>query len=65
LQDHHLLSLYKIEIEGDLMMVGTNGKARSWEEKIDEMLLRETTDLPWRRSFTDTKSLPRSSKGGV
>jgi transposase len=45
LRDHHLLSLYQIEIEGDLVMVHPNGKTRSWEEKIEGMLLVETTDL--------------------
>ena len=66
LRDHHLLSLYQIEIEGDLVIVRPNGKTRSWEEKIDGMLLVETTDLtsPRRRSFTSTRNLPRSSGGG-
>jgi transposase len=45
LRDHHLMSLYQVEIEGDRVMVHPNIKARSWEEKIDGMLLVETTDL--------------------
>jgi transposase len=45
LRDHHLLSFYQIEIEDDRVMVHPNGKTRSWEEKIDGMLLVETTDL--------------------
>jgi hypothetical protein len=45
LRDHHLMSLYQVEIEDDRVMVRPNGKARSWEEKIDGMLLVETTDL--------------------
>jgi transposase len=45
LRDHHLLSLYQIEIEDDRVMVHPNVKTRSWEEKIDGMLLVETTDL--------------------
>ena len=45
LRDHHLLSLYQVGIDGDHVMVHPNGKTRSWEEKIDGMLLVETTDL--------------------
>jgi len=45
LRDHHLMSFYKVEIEDDRVMVHPNGKTRSWEEKIDGMLLVETTDL--------------------
>jgi transposase len=45
LRDHHLMSLYQVEIEDDRVMVHPNGKTRSWEEKIDGMLLVETTDL--------------------
>jgi len=45
LRDHHLMSLYQVEIEDDRVMVQPNMKARSWEEKIDGMLLVETTDL--------------------
>lgn len=45
LRDHHLMSLYQIAIEDDRVMVRPNGKTRSWEEKIDGMLLVETTDL--------------------
>jgi transposase len=45
LRDHHLMSFYQVEIEDDHVMVHPNGKTRSWEEKIDGMLLVETTDL--------------------
>ena len=45
LRDHHLMSLYQIEIEDDRVTVCPNDKTRSWEEKIDGMLLVETTDL--------------------
>jgi transposase len=45
LRDHHLMSLYQVEIEDDRVIVHPNGKTRSWEEKIDGMLLVETTDL--------------------
>ena len=45
LRDHHLMSLYQVEIEDDRVMVHPNEKNRSWEEKIDGMLLVETTDL--------------------
>jgi hypothetical protein len=45
LRDPHLLSLYQVEIEDDRVMVHPNGKTRSWEEKIDGMLLVETTDF--------------------
>jgi len=45
LRDHHLMSLFQVEIEDDRVMVHPNGKTRSWEEKIDGMLLVETTDL--------------------
>ena len=45
LRDHHLMSFYQVEIEDDRVMVHPNDKARSWEEKIDGMLLVETTDL--------------------
>lgn len=39
------MSLFQVEIEDDRVMVHPNGKTRSWEEKIDGMLLVETTDL--------------------
>ena len=45
LRDHHLMSLYQVEIDDDRVMVHPNGKTRCWEEKIDGMLLVETTDL--------------------
>ena len=45
LRDHHLMSLFQVEIEDDRVMVHPNGKTRSWEEKIDGILLVETTDL--------------------
>lgn len=45
LRDHHLMSLYQVEIEDDRVMVHPNEKNRSWEKKIDGMLLVETTDL--------------------
>jgi transposase len=45
LRDHHLMSFYQMEIEDDRVLVHPNGKVRSWEEKIDGMLLVETTDL--------------------
>jgi len=45
LRDHHLMSLYQVEIEDDRVMVRPNEKNRSWEKKIDGMLLVETTDL--------------------
>jgi transposase len=45
LRDHHLLTLYQIEIEDDRVLVHPNMKTRSWEEQIDGMLLVETTDL--------------------
>jgi transposase len=45
LRDHHLMSLYQIAIEADRVIVRPNEKNRSWEKKIDGMLLVETTDL--------------------
>ena len=39
------MSFYQMEIEDDRVTVHPNGKTRSWEEKIDGMLLVETTDL--------------------
>jgi hypothetical protein len=45
LRDHHLMSFYQVGIEGDCVTVHPNDKTRSWEEKIDGMLLVETTDL--------------------
>jgi hypothetical protein len=37
--------LYQVGIKDDRTMVHPNEKTRSWEEKIDGMLLMETTDL--------------------
>ncbi len=45
LRDHHLTSLYQVEVENDRVIVHPNRKLRAWEEKIDGMLLVETTDL--------------------
>jgi transposase len=45
LRDRHLLSLYRLEIDGTSLTVLPNMKTRSWEERIDGMLLVETTDL--------------------
>jgi hypothetical protein len=45
LRDRRLLSLYDLSIdEGDVKVL-PNRRARAWEEKIDGMLLVETTDL--------------------
>jgi transposase len=45
LRDHHLLSFYDVELEDNNVVVRPDKKARAWEEKIDGMLLLETTDL--------------------
>jgi transposase len=45
LRDHHLLSFYDVELEDNKVVVRPDKKARAWEEKIDGMLLLETTDL--------------------
>jgi transposase len=45
LRDHHLLSFYNIDLVDGEVVVRADKKARSWEEKIDGMLLLETTDL--------------------
>lgn len=45
LRDHHLLSFYEVELQGGEVVVRPDKKARTWEEKIDGMLLLETTDL--------------------
>jgi transposase len=45
LRDRRLLSLYDVSIDDGDVKVLSNKKARAWEEKIDGMLLVETTDL--------------------
>jgi hypothetical protein len=45
LRDKGLLSLYRLEIEGEKLTVKPDKKAREWEDVIDGMLLLETTDL--------------------
>jgi len=45
LRDRRLLSFYDVSIDDGEVRVLPNGKARGWEEKIDGMLLVETTDL--------------------
>src|SRR3990172_4359189 len=45
LRDRRLLSLYDVSIDEGEGKVIPNRKAREWEEKIDGMLLVETTDL--------------------
>lgn len=45
LRDKGLLSLYRLEINGEKVSVGADKKAREWEEVIDGLLLLETTDL--------------------
>jgi len=45
LRDKGLLSLYRLEINGEKLSVGPDKKAREWEEVIDGLLLLETTDL--------------------
>jgi len=45
LRDHHLLSFYDIDLVDVEVVVRADRKARAWEEKIDGMLLLETTDL--------------------
>jgi hypothetical protein len=45
LRDRHLLSFYKVDITDDQVMVVPHEASRAWEEKIDGMLLVETTDL--------------------
>lgn len=45
LRDHNLLSLYEVDIRNDEVIVTSDKKARAWEDKIDGMLLLETTDL--------------------
>jgi transposase len=45
LRDHHLLSFYDIDLVDGEVVVRADKKTRAWEEKIDGMLLLETTDL--------------------
>lgn len=45
LRDRRLLSLYDVSIDDGEVRVLPNRKTRAWEEKIDGMLLVETTDL--------------------
>ncbi len=45
LRDRRLLSLYDVSIDDGEVRVLPNRKTREWEEKIDGMLLVETTDL--------------------
>ena len=45
LRDRRLLSFYDVSIDEGEVKVIPNQKAREWEEKIDGMLLVETTDL--------------------
>lgn len=45
LRDHNLLSLYEVDLRNDEVIVASDKKARAWEDRIDGMLLLETTDL--------------------
>ena len=45
LRDHNLLSLFEVDLRNDEVIVASDKKARAWEDKIDGMLLLETTDL--------------------
>jgi len=45
LRDHHLLSFYDIDLVDVEVVVRADKKARLWEERIEGMLLLETTDL--------------------
>lgn len=45
LRDHHLLSFYDTDLVDGEVVVRADKKTRAWEEKIDGMLLLETTDL--------------------
>lgn len=45
LRDRHLLSFYDIDLVDDEVVVRPDKKTRAWEDKIDGMLLLETTDL--------------------
>lgn len=45
LRDKGLLSLFKVELTQDQVIVKADRKRRAWEEKIDGVLLLETTDM--------------------
>ncbi len=45
LWDHNLLSFYEVELRNDEVIIAADKKTRVWEDKIDGMLLLETTDL--------------------
>lgn len=45
LRDKGLLSFYRLRIEGGQVTAVADKRVRSWEERIDGMLLLETTDL--------------------
>ena len=45
LRDHNLLSFYEVDLRNDEVIVAADKKARAWEDKINGMLLLETTDL--------------------
>lgn len=45
LRDHHMLSFYDVSINDGEVRALPDRKTRAWEEKIDGMLLVETTDL--------------------
>jgi len=45
LRDHHLLSFYEIKSADEDVMVLADEATRAWEERIDGMLLLETTDM--------------------
>jgi transposase len=45
LRDKGLLSLYRLELDGEKLAVKPDKSAREWEDVIDGLLLLETTDL--------------------
>ena len=45
LRDHNLLGFYELNRDGDKVSARKNRKALAWEERIDGMLMLETTDL--------------------
>jgi transposase len=45
LRDKGLLSLYRLEMDGEKLSIKPDKAARQWENEIDGMLLLETTDL--------------------
>jgi transposase len=45
LRDHNLLSFYEVDLQDDKVIVAADKKTRGWEDRIDGMLLLETTDL--------------------